>query len=161
MSVQSDININLALKVINIFGVRTAIDAVLASWSQICIYKGMMKIYYQENPTITYQEFGGIRQAWVRLPGRPALCLGELGDPESALIEWAVEAWAEADRVKTVKAEFQVKHPDSQIYRGWLPTTDDNIEWTGEEGEYFYCLKNRRKKGKYQIAEAILINIRR
>jgi len=57
--------------------------------------------------------------------------------------------------IAAIEAGFQAAHQGAQKYQGYLPCHD--IDWAGAPGEYIYCLKNRKKGGKYQILAAVLI----
>jgi hypothetical protein len=107
---------------------------------------------------VFYEEFGGIEHAWVRLPGRPAICVGQRGDSEEELVRRALVAWERRDWIRHLEETLRGRHPGQQIYRGYLPTPD--ADWPGIGGEYLYVLTQRRQRGRYRIAGAICIDAR-
>jgi hypothetical protein len=85
---------------------------------------------------------------WVRLDGRNAISL-DYNRPEAELIAQAETYWRNQDAWQVVENQLRSHYPDTQIYQGPLPTRD--VEWNGPEGQYLYCLKNRKAHGKFQI----------
>jgi hypothetical protein len=88
---------------------------------------------------------------WVRLDGRNAISL-DYDRPEPELIAQAEIYWRNQDAWQAVENQLRTSYPDTQIYQGPLPTYD--VEWHGAEGQYIYCLKSRRARGKYQVLSA-------
>ena len=91
-------------------------------------------------------------RVWVYLPGR----IGIARDndlPESKLIAWAEIYWQNADAEQAREAQLRADCPGRQIFSGQLP--DHDVEWNGAPGHYLYCLKDRRRHGKYQVLKAI------
>lgn len=88
-------------------------------------------------------------KAWVTISGRSAVSV-DLDDRTDEQLIAAVETyWQNADSKKRAEEALREKYPGTQIYGGLLPHAD--VEWGGEPGYYTYCLKPRRKNGKYQV----------
>jgi hypothetical protein len=105
---------------------------------------------------IWYEERAGIHYAWVRLPGEPARCVGERGDPEPELIGRAARAATNAHRIEELETALRQRCPNRQLYRGPLP--QDDTSWDGPPGEYVYVLGPRRWRGKYRVRLALRLD---
>jgi len=108
-----------------------------------------------EKTIISYHEFGCIRHAWVSIPGRSSVCVGRQGELETTIIDRAIIHWQRHDAYKIIEDAMRAKHPEQQLYTSMLPQPD--VIWDGQEGYYLYCLKDRRKAGKYQVLDAVLL----
>ena len=103
--------------------------------------------------SITKYELGGIRYIEVRLPNRSSVSIArdDEGLSDTQLEQRTIKYWQARDNQETIANTLRRKY-GKQVFIGCLPTHD--IE-TALEGNYVYVLKDRRKRGKYQILEAI------
>ena len=99
------------------------------------------------------EELGGITYQWGTCPDGISRCLGNENDSREIIEQRARVAAQKAQRIKRVENKIHAKHPELQLYSGFLPDYDTN--WPKEKaGYYIYVLKSRKKNGKYQILYA-------
>jgi len=104
-------------------------------------------------PKVSYEELGGIKHAWVKCSDGISRCLGRFGDDEEEMIEKGEASVRAAKEVKIAENYLEAKYPNLPKYIEHLPSPD--IEFDGEEGEYIFVLKSRKRRGKFVILEAI------
>ena len=102
------------------------------------------------------EELGCIWSKWIRLPGLPLMCMGENKTPDKEIIQRAISQYKSRYNKRKIDNKLSSKYPYKQLYESMLPESD--VEFTGDPGLYIYVLKTRRRHGKYQVQEAIMVS---
>jgi len=105
---------------------------------------------------IWIEELGAIRYKWALCRDGIARQLGRANESNEVIIDRAEKAVQAKEKADRLEAGLRSKYPDKQIYSGFLPASD--VEWDEQGGYYLYILKDRKKHGKYQVQEAVLLN---
>jgi hypothetical protein len=101
---------------------------------------------------IWIEELGCIKHKWIQCEDGIARQLGSADEPDEVIIERARKVVERKKKIEQIENELRAKYPNRQIFQGFLPTYD--VFWDGEEGEYLYVLKDRKKGNKYQVLAA-------
>lgn len=117
----------------------------------------MEKIAEKQKTRIWLEELGGIRHIWVRLPNRPAVRVGRVDEnlSDDEIILRAKRYWEREDRIEKASAILRAEYPEQATFHSFLPQPD--IFFIGDEGEYVYVLKRRKREGKDVVEKAIKV----
>jgi len=106
---------------------------------------------------IWIEERGCIQSKWGLCSDGISRLLGDVSDPDAEIKKRAVKIVENNRKEKEIEDFIRATYPGKQIYQSYLPTYD--VAWDGDNDWYMYVLKDRRKKGKYQILYAAKIEI--
>jgi len=116
-------------------------------------YKNAEEFQQALKKRIHIEELGDIKSKWISLPNLPLMNMGRAEEPDSVIIQRGLQVYKDRMIKNQVQEKLRGKYPLKQIFEGTLPTYD--VEFTGKPNWYLYVLKDRKRRGKYQVEEAI------
>ena len=98
---------------------------------------------------------GCVTYIWVTCPDGTERCLARADEnlTDEELEARAIEAASAARKVQEAEEYLRQKYPGRPVFVGPLPDVD--IRWEGPEGEYAYVLSTRKRRGLYDVLEAV------